>query len=229
MNESVKYIFEKYKYNNLPVHLHLGCGGKHLNNCINIDFPQEEQPLVKSAADVSADIVQLDFPTESVDSIQLHHVFEHFSRGVALGLLCKWNRWLKVKGQLKITVPDAEACCRGIGSSLPLNEKMRLIRHIAGSHEEDKWSFHIDQWFEERFWNTLGKLNFKILKINKITRSEGIFDLEVLSEKFNNTVMEDMISNAIDLLWESTLHVVELPMLNIWKDKMIDVIYSGRS
>jgi predicted SAM-dependent methyltransferase len=136
-----------------PVRLHLGCGGVRLKNHLNIDFPQIEQPLVESEADVCMDIITMDLPDESVDSIQIHHCFEHFSRGVALGLLVNWHRWLKPGGTLLITVPDAEVCCAGISSNQPLSTKMKLIRHIAGSHEEDNWSFHLDQWFEERLTN----------------------------------------------------------------------------
>jgi len=111
MNEELIKLIEACKPN--PVNLHLGCGRNHFKDCINIDFPQEEQPfnLFKSAADFSMDIVKIDLPTKSIDSIQLHHVFEHFSRGISLGLLINWNRWLKVKGTLLITTPDAKACC----------------------------------------------------------------------------------------------------------------------
>ncbi len=205
---------------NGPINLHLGCGGKHVNNCVNIDFPQEAQPLVKSAADISADIVQLDFPEESVDSIQLHHVFEHFSRGVALGLLVNWNRWLKIGGTLEITVPDIYECAKGIGSfCTPLSEKMKLIRHLAGSHEEDKWSFHLDQWFAERLQHTFKSLNFKQHTTKAFNRDNGVYDISIKgtkTEKWNGGILS---VEVYKLLKESTLDPCEQPMLDIWYRK----------
>ena len=209
---------------NVPVNLHLGCGGRHIDNCINIDFPQDEQPLVKSGADVHLDFTTLELPTESIDSIQLHHVFEHFSRGVALGLLCNWNRWLKPGGTLLITVPDVEVCAAGIASDRPLQDKMRLIRHIAGSHEEDKWSFHLDHWFEERLRNTFVALNFHVVRTKKYLRDNGLHDIDILATNQGSYNFGIMQRNVVDLLRESTLGPEEQPMLDVWMEKFMETI-----
>jgi predicted SAM-dependent methyltransferase len=64
--------------------LHLGCGQRHLEGYINIDFPASEHSVQdKSVADIQADITQLSYPASSIDEVRLHHVFEHFPRPVA--------------------------------------------------------------------------------------------------------------------------------------------------
>lgn len=207
-----------------PVNLHLGCGQVKKPGCINIDFPQEDQPFGNNAPDINLDIVKIELPSKSVDSIQLYHVFEHFSRGVALGLLINWNRWLKIGGNLLIQVPDAEMCCVGIGGDLPLSDKMKLIRHIAGSHEEDKWSFHIDQWFGERLKHTFESLNFEIQRIQKFSRDNGVFDVEIVGVKTKEFSKEEIINGAKGLLKESILHPCEQPLLDIWINKMLEIV-----
>jgi len=213
-----------------PVRLHLGCGGVHIKDHINIDFPQNEQPLVTTAADFCMDIVTMNLPEESVDSIQIHHVFEHFSRGVALGLLAKWHRWLKMQGQLLITVPDAEACCAGIADDRPLSAKMKLVRHIAGSHEEDKWSFHIDQWFIQRLRHTLTSLGYRVIRTKKYARDNGVYDVDILVSKWQSYNPSWMFHQATELLRESTLGPEEQSMLDIWKRKYTEtVLVAGES
>jgi predicted SAM-dependent methyltransferase len=223
MNEQEQRLREMMQSQS-PTYLHLGCGGVHLKNHINIDFPQGDQPLVESAADVSLDIVKMDLPAESVDSIQIHHCFEHFSRGVALGLLINWHRWLKPGGKLTITVPDTEACCVGIASDRPLWQKMKLIRHIAGSHEEDKWSFHVDHWFEERLLHTLWEMGFGDFRIKKFARNNGVYDLEVKAKKVGIIPILVHIAKAEKLLRDSMLDPCEQPMLDIWKKKVEDTV-----
>lgn len=78
--------------------LHLGCGDNYLAGYLNIDLPPSRQTVVKTKADLYADIRVLDYPEGSVDEIRSHHVFEHFSRQEALKLLANWRRWLKVGG-----------------------------------------------------------------------------------------------------------------------------------
>jgi len=101
---------------------------------------------------------------------------------------------------------------------------MKLVRHIAGSHEEDKWSFHIDQWFKERFVYTLENLNYKVLDVKEYGNDNGTFDIKILAEKYQDTHMEDMLTNAKDLLWESALREVERPMVQIWFTKLLDIV-----
>ncbi len=226
MNEELKIAIKNFS--GKFIRLHLGCGGRHFNDYINIDFPQDNQPLVETGADVFADITTLALPMDSVDEILLHHVFEHFSRPVALALLINWNLWLKKGGLLEISTPDAEECARGIASNIPYAEKMKLVRHLAGSHEEDKWSYHLDYWFKERFVCTLERLNYKIIDVQKIHEDYGVFNINVKAVKAQNVDLENLLAAADELLLQSTLGVVETPMFEIWKSKLLrSVNYYG--
>jgi len=81
------------------IKLHLGCGETYLPGYINIDFPPSQHTVQKQPkADLYADIRQLSYPSESVEEIRLHHVFEHFDRPTALRLLIDWYEWLKEGG-----------------------------------------------------------------------------------------------------------------------------------
>ena len=158
--EPERSVFERIRHSHLwsegqPLRLHLGCGENHFEGYINIDYPPSEHTVqIKAGADIFADIMELDFPDCSVDEVRLHHVFEHFNRSTALGLLVRWHRWLKVGGRLHIETPDLVGNAKLLLSDLPWKVKMAVVRHLAGSHEA-LWANHIDHWFPERFVRTL--------------------------------------------------------------------------
>lgn len=144
-----------------PLRLHLGCGEVHLHGYVNIDYPVSEHCVQhRSAADIHLDLFTLNFPERSVDEIRLHHVFEHFDRPTALGLLCQWHQWLKLNGYLVIETPDFDATLRIILSDKMDYRNIQMqMRHLFGSHEA-KWAVHRDGWYEEKLRYTLSWLGF---------------------------------------------------------------------
>ncbi|MEK7224617.1 MAG: hypothetical protein AAB221_02925, partial [Bacteroidota bacterium] len=144
-----------------PLRLHLGCGERHIDGYINIDYPPIEHTVqTKSASDVFADITALYFPDQTVDEIRLHHVFEHFDRPTALALLCRWNLWLKTGGSILIETPDFEASMVLIDSQQhSYNQKQGILRHLFGSHEAE-WAVHKDGWYKDKFQHVLSGLGF---------------------------------------------------------------------
>jgi glycosyltransferase involved in cell wall biosynthesis/ADP-heptose:LPS heptosyltransferase/predicted SAM-dependent methyltransferase/predicted O-methyltransferase YrrM len=154
-------------HTNQPLRLHLGCGEQHLEGYVNIDYPQSEHTVMKPAADFFADIVDLAFSPGTVDEIRLHHVFEHFDRAVAMGLLCKWHQWLKKGGVICIETPDVEVSSNLLlGQDLSYRQIQGVIRHIFGSHEAS-WAIHKDGWYEAKFRHVLGSLGFKNINISR--------------------------------------------------------------
>lgn len=118
--------------------LHLGCGRRYLEGYINIDYPLGEQTVQTDlVADKYEDITRLSYPTDSIDEIRLHHVFEHFTRTDALALLCRWREWLKPGGLLRIETPDARAGCKLIASP--------FTSLISSSKSCDIYSVHMRQ------------------------------------------------------------------------------------
>ena len=96
-----------------PMKLHLGCGQQYLQGYVNVDYPASEHQVQKSLrADLYTDLTKLSYPVASIEEVRLHHVFEHFSRPVALALLCRWRDWLAPGGRLHVETPDLMASAR---------------------------------------------------------------------------------------------------------------------
>lgn len=148
--------------------LHLGCGEQYLKSYLNIDFPTSKHNVQKRAvADKFADILNLKYPSTSIEEIRLHHVFEHFSRATACALLSAWNIWLKDGGVLRIEVPDLEKMAKNITSYL-LSKRKKFIaeRHIFGS-QEAPWATHFAGYTPKRLTNFLERYGFRVERIKK--------------------------------------------------------------
>src|SRR5712691_2949381 len=128
--------------------LHLGCGHYYLEGYVNVDYPPADHSVQKTLrADLFRDLTTLSYPRGTVEEIRLHHVFEHFSRPVALALLCRWRDWLAPGGKLRIETPDLKASAWLLVSPFVCYEdKQEVIRHLFGSHEAH-WAVHWDGWY----------------------------------------------------------------------------------
>lgn len=200
--------------------LHLGCGQRYLKGYLNIDIEKQ------SVADRLVDINKLKYPTGSIDEIRLHHLFEHFSRPVALAQICKWRDWLKTRGLLRIETPDILPSFEIVNSPLySYPDKQQVLRHIFGSHEAD-WALHYDGWYENKFENTLKELGFNKFKFRK--NSWGLLrNIEVFAYKTDETFSYKKDRNRVTkLLSLSTVKVKtkdknipegsEAKMLKVW-------------
>lgn len=188
-----------------PLRLHLGCGERHFDGYINIDFPSTEHTVqTKPAADVFADITTLNFPEKTVDEIRLHHVFEHFDRPTALALLCKWHLWLKISGNILIETPDIEASLARIESpQYSYKQKQGILRHIFGSHEA-KWAVHKDGWYKEKYQCVLGKLGFSDIQF-EFTEWKTTHNIVVYAKKQRAINLAELQENAKYLLRDSMI------------------------
>jgi len=86
--------------------VHLGCGTQIFENYINVDFKRLD------GVDVQADIRQLPFKDNSIESIETYHTIEHIPRQEITSTLEDWFRVLKPDGKLIIEFPDFERNCR---------------------------------------------------------------------------------------------------------------------
>jgi predicted SAM-dependent methyltransferase len=186
--------------------LHLGCGQYYMEGYVNIDYPPSEHSVQKSLrADVLQDLTTLTYPPETVEEIRLHHVFEHFSRPVALGLLCRWRDWLAPDGKLRIETPDLKASAWLLVSPFTrYDEKQEVIRHLFGSHEAS-WAIHWDGWYSERFVKTLNRLGFDVESIQR-SKWGRLRNIEVIARKGTaELALADYRLAARDLLSLSTV------------------------
>jgi len=204
-----------------PLRLHLGCGSVKLPGYINIDFPPAEHTVqTHSAADYFGDILKITFPSESVDEVRLHHVFEHFDRPTALAQLYRWHVWLKMGGILTIETPDLSASLwMLIFPWVPYETKQIVLRHLYGSHEAH-WAVHYDAWNKEKFSKVLpafgfGSLQFEFSKY-KSTRN-------ILVKAVKNQILssEEIKKMAEDIFRDSLVDdsATENRLLSVWLEK----------
>ncbi|MFV0420821.1 methyltransferase domain-containing protein [Oleidesulfovibrio sp.] len=204
-----------------PLRLHLGCGENHLEGYVNIDYPPAHHAVMRPKADIFADIKALHFPDNSLDEIRLHHVFEHFNRVEALGLLIRWHRWLKVGGRLHIETPDLAGSAKTILSNVPLKEKTAAVRHLAGDQTET-WAYHIDHWFPERFHVTFTHMGFGTpeIIIEKWQKPPHLANVTAIGTKTADIPTEKLVQAADELLWLSTVAATEIPTYEVWKKQL---------
>lgn len=209
--------------------LHLGCGNNYLEGYVNIDFPATEHTVQKNlTADVYADIRSLAYPVNSIEEIRNHHVFEHFSRPVALALLCRWRDWLYPGGRLIIETPDVMACFKQM--LLPFIDfasKQQVMRHLFGSHEAE-WALHADGWYEDKFRITLSKLGYSDIQAVKI-KWEMLRNIEVSAKKSSarfshadyEAAAEELLTMSLVRLKQEGRIIIpdsEKSMIKVWMD-----------
>lgn len=214
--------------------LHLGCGRSYLEGYINIDFPPAKHSVQSDlVADRYEDITRVSYPYASIDEIRLHHVFEHFSRPVALALLCRWRDWLKPGGLLRIETPDVKASFMLMLSPFQsFDNKQQIMRHLYGSHEAP-WAVHADGWYKEKLSVSLKKIGFVGMKFTA-SRWGVLRNIEVCAYRGVNEFTYETYSAAVrELLQLSTIRAhakrnkipegSELQMLDVWMGLWRDV------
>lgn len=149
--------------------LHLGCGELYLQGYQNIDFPTTEHTVqTNSVADEHSDILTLRYPASSIDEIRLHHVFEHFTRPVACGLLASWHSWLKPGGLIHIEVPDFKKNAQiMLNPFTSLQKKLAAERHLFGSHEA-QWAVHCEGYTASILQKKVKAFGYSTKNIQKI-------------------------------------------------------------
>jgi glycosyltransferase involved in cell wall biosynthesis/GT2 family glycosyltransferase/predicted SAM-dependent methyltransferase len=212
-----------------PLRLHLGCGQRRLEGYVNIDFPPSEHTVQQSqAADIFADITQLDFPSKSIDEIRLHHVFEHFDRPAALALLCKWHQWLKSGGCLVVETPDFDASIDLIRSGqCTYPQKQAILRHLFGSHEAD-WAIHKDGWYGEKFQSVFSRLGFDNIHIE--LSSWGLTrNITVSAVKSRVVPLITLTEAAKQILCDSMIDQseTEQKQWTVWCQKLQETLSNG--
>jgi predicted SAM-dependent methyltransferase len=211
-------------HENSPLRLHLGCGECSLPGYINIDYPPSEHTVQQtSAADIFANIITLQYPSQTIDEIRSHHVFEHFNRQTALALLCNWHQALKIGGTLVIETPDFEESAKLIISdySLSYTEKQAILRHIFGSHEA-AWAVHCDGWYQEKFLHILSLFEFEEITIAH-SRYLNLYNITVTAKKTKHLSKEILLDRAKVILQESLVADCETKMYQVWLEQLCAV------
>lgn len=215
---TLNQLIERKIVTDNTIRLHLGCGQVKLQNYINIDFPPTRHSVQKTtAADVFCNITKLKFPSDSVQEIRSHHVFEHFDRSTALALLCAWHRWLDRNGILIIETPDfATSIAMLSDPHSSYIQKQSILRHIFGSHEAP-WAIHCDGWYQEKFEHILSHLGFDVIKIEK-TSWRLTANIIVTAQKKHDYSLSELSQKARIILTDSLVDQSpsEQVLLDVW-------------
>lgn len=206
--------------------LHLGCGEQHFAGYINIDHPPSEHSVQQPRADVYADLLTLSFQPDTVDEIRSHHVFEHFDRQTALGLLIRWHEWLKLGGVLHLETPDMLGTSKTLVSDAPYHIKQAVLRHAFGSHEA-KWAYHLDGWYPEKFQHVLSQLGFSVeCRSWQWDREPYLSNVEAIATKTTAMSRQELIAAAETILRDSMVADVqsERDMLGVWMEQLIEFL-----
>jgi FkbM family methyltransferase len=209
-------------YPGVPLRLHIGCGETILPGYVNIDYAGNRHNVMQIRPDLEHDVTELNFPDSSVDEIRLHHVFEHFNRVVALGLLIRWQAWLGVGGRILIETPDFLATAASALGKRGAT-RMGLIRHLEGDQAAD-WGYHVGQWYPERFARTLKALGFSDISIEESSTAgwhePPLFNVTASATKRTSVAIKEQLTAADALLLESTVHELERPTWEVWRAQL---------
>ena len=197
--------------------IHLGCGQIYLNGYTNIDYPLDQNHSVQnlSVADMHINLLNLKYEKNSIDEIRLHHVFEHFSRPIALALLVIWNSWLKQGSLLRIETPNyTKMAILSINPFVSKKNKSVALRHIFGSQEEH-WANHYEGYSKRIYKTILPLYGFKIQKI-KYNNWAGTHNIEVFATKQKNITIDESLILTKNYLSNFILNESEFDLLNYW-------------
>jgi hypothetical protein len=198
-----------------PLKLHLGCGAAYLEGYRNIDLPPSEHTVqTESRLDEYADIRELAYPRGSIEEVRLHHVFEHFTRPVALALLSAWNGWIRPRGTLRIEVSDFDRTARRVLSPLTSEKKRGVaLRHIFGS-QEAPWALHLEGWSAKRLESTVKTFGFNTTERRK-NRWKGTYNIDISFRRTRELTTAEARSAAHEIL-SNYLVGDEVAILDVW-------------
>lgn len=198
--------------------LHLGCGQRHFEGYVNIDYPLSEHSVQQtSIADEYANLLELRYKPGSIEEVRLHHVFEHFPRAVACALLYSWNTWLKKSGTLRIEVPDFEKTGKVALSRFSSKKaKAVALRHIFGS-QEAHWAVHFEGYTPSSLTEVMQLYGFKVSEVKKNSHL-GTYNIDISAIKIKDLSITEALHVTKTHLGGYLVADVESErlMLDIW-------------
>lgn len=198
--------------------LHLGCGQRYLDDYVNVDFPLSEHTVqADSIADFHADLLGMRYSRESIEEVRLHHVFEHFPRYTACALVAAWQSWLRLRGVLRIEVPDLLLTSLAAINPFSSTHRRRVAeRHLFGSHEAT-WAGHKEGYTTSELQILLSTFGFQIVKRYR-NSWRGTYNIDLVAQKYRFLSLPECREAASAYLRGFLLDESkgELRLLEIW-------------
>lgn len=157
--------------------LNLGCGQRHLDGYLNIDFISNDKVkpnFVQDCTDLK------NFQDESVDEILLIHVFEHFDPNDAEKILKEYYRVLKKGCKLILEIPDTIELCKHFEDS---NELERIIILEGLYSTSTPWAPHRFGWYDDLLGKVMYVAGFRgMVKLPPVYKFQG-FNMRIEATK----------------------------------------------
>jgi len=112
------------------VKLNIGSGEVRFDGYLNVDVRDD------CGADIVADAGQIPLPSESIEHIKAHDIYEHVPKDQAALLLAEWWRLLIVGGTLELRCPNLHALAVQLSywHDKPSPQLNDLLNNIYGGH-----------------------------------------------------------------------------------------------
>jgi len=177
--------------------------------------------------DKKADIRSLEWECGVVNEIRLHHVFEHFSRVVAVALMIRWVGWLKMQGTLIIEVPDFGASIKE-WEDKPELEQWAILRHLTGDQSQ-KWGFHKELWTPERMSELFEMMGLSGMQLKRARwpHYPNLCNFTLSGDKRLNKSRKELFLAGKNFLRYSMVSDSEKATFNIWVEQMRGMVYDN--
>ena len=140
-----------------PLKLHLGCGSRHFEGYINIDWRKTR------ATDLVCDVRNLPYRDNSVELIECYHILEHLpvclmanldpgfgeKYALVINTLKEWQKILKSGGKLIIEAPDLDKLIEEYIRT-DNNKREELIAYMYGGYRNNN-IFDIHRWGPNKY------------------------------------------------------------------------------
>lgn len=152
--------------------LNLGCGHVPKEGFINVDF--RELPDV----DIIADVGNLAFEKNSVNTIYAAHLIEHFTfRELKDNILPHWYDLLKKGGQLITLAPDAQAMFDAYAKDIVSFEDFREVMYGSQDYDGD---YHFNMLTTDSTIELFTQIGFSEVKLIEQGRKNGLcYEFEI--------------------------------------------------
>lgn len=166
------YLFSRPHEKSEGVRLYLGCGVKRIDGFINIDG------VMTDAADRVMNVLDLDFPANTVDEIYSSHMIEHLTSEQFDVALQNWYTILKPGGLMTLRCPNFNFVLDHyfLGKSEP--DRWKHIPNIFGptSHGPSLYNQHKNAFSVWRLRDILEKHGFDIIECHTCTGRNNKLD-----------------------------------------------------
>ena len=193
--------------------LNIGCGNQYQKGFINIDAYN------KSVADITTNLENLEYESNSVEHIQAKQLIEHLGYFKTIYSIAEWFRILKPKATILIETPDLEESFKQFLNG-DYEVKRNIITWIYG--HESKGMTHVFCFPKDLLEHILKKTGFKIIKKEYYGKKNNQPTFRIICEKPKKYEKYQAISNFRKKILNKKILNFQNIYTTIQQEKLID-------